>query len=60
MSETPRIIYRPLLGISAEQARDSRAHALEFIFATYREKAAGQDNAETKPKSFERKGRRPA
>jgi hypothetical protein len=33
MSEAPRIIYRPLLGISAEQARDTRAHAWAYVFS---------------------------
>jgi hypothetical protein len=56
----PRVIQPSSASITTEQARDTRARAWEFIFATYREKAAGQDNAETKPKSFERKGRRSA
>jgi hypothetical protein len=50
MSSAPRLMSKPMSGITPEQARDARARAWKFIFDTYREKAAEQDNAKTKQK----------
>jgi hypothetical protein len=49
-NDAPVLVVKTTPGITPEQARDARARAWKFIFDTYREKAAEQDNAKTKQK----------
>ena len=51
-NDAPVVLVKPTPCITPEQARDARARAWKFIFDTYRKKAAGQDNTETKQKSL--------
>jgi hypothetical protein len=52
MSSAPRLMNKPIPGITPEQACDTRARAWKFIFDAYRKKAAEQGNSKTKPKGL--------
>jgi hypothetical protein len=56
MKNETRIVLKPALGITTEEAHNARARAWKFVFDRYREKAARTDDGEDEEKEINNDG----
>jgi len=56
MKNETRIVLKPALDVTTEEARHARARAWKFVFDRYREKAARTDGGEGKEKEINNDG----